>query len=56
MCPISAALVWLRYTRPLSTRPPPTPVPTVSMTRFSTTIRPPSDASASAAQDASLST
>ena len=36
--------------------PPPTPVPMVSITRFCATTRPPSYASASAAQEASLST
>ena len=45
-----------RYSRPLSTSPPPTPVPIVNITRCGTAIRPSRNASASAAHDASFST
>ena len=57
VCPTSAAeVVAPRYRRPLSTQPPPTPVPMVNMTSDGTVIRPSSKASASAAQPASFST
>ena len=57
VCPTSAAeVVAPRYRRPLSTQPPPTPVPIVNMTSEETVIWPSSNASASAAQPASFST
>ena len=57
LCPISgAAPVAPRYSRPPSTVPPPTPVPIVNITRSGQMKCPSSNASASAAHDASLST